>query len=215
MAAEDLHPSTHLRAAAWVPDDVEDRPWEEAVALAADWIWERSREEELAPLLVSNAQNAATFGYADLDEIIRAGGHATPQGRSRHDRGPVLAFVPDERSLHFAMGLARGYSLAVVEGSTPLAEWAAAAAAINLLTGQVTPSEVDDDVRKDLDSVIFYGGRNGWTGADEKSHARRHLSDHISRGQLTPEQAAAYVLSSQSVSDRGAKRLRELLGRSR
>ena len=76
MAAEDLHPSTHLRAAAWVPDDVEDRPWEEAVALAADWIWERSREEELAPLLVSNAQNAATFGYADLDEIIRAGGHA-------------------------------------------------------------------------------------------------------------------------------------------
>ena len=54
MAAEDLHPSTHLRAAAWVPDDVEDRPWEEAVALAADWIWERSREEDLAPLLVSN-----------------------------------------------------------------------------------------------------------------------------------------------------------------
>ncbi len=77
MAAEDLHPSTHLRAAAWVPDDVEDRPWEEAVALAADWIWERSREEELAPLLVSNAQNAATFGYADLDEIIRAGGVAS------------------------------------------------------------------------------------------------------------------------------------------
>ena len=89
MAAEDLHPSTHLRAAAWVPDDVEDRPWEEAVALAADWIWERSREEDLAPLLVSNAQNAASFGYADLDEIIRAGGHATPQTRNRPDRGPV------------------------------------------------------------------------------------------------------------------------------
>lgn len=215
MAAEDLHPSTHLRAAAWVPDDVEDRPWEEAVALAADWIWERSREEELAPLLVSNAQNAATFGYADLDEIIRAGGHATPQSRSRPDRGPVLAFVPDERSLHFAMGLARGYSLAVVEGSTPLAEWAAGAAAINLLTGQVTTSQVDDDVRKDLDSVIFYGGRNGWTGADEKAQVRRFLSDHIGGGRLTPDQAAAYALSSQSVSDRGAKRLRELLSRNR
>ncbi|NMK86582.1 hypothetical protein HHM15_02850, partial [Staphylococcus capitis] len=154
-------------------------PWEEAITLAADWIWERSREEDLAPLLVSNAQNAASFGYADLDEIIRAGGHATPQSRSRPDRGPVLTFVPDERSLHFAMGLARGYSLAVVEGSTSLAEWAAGAAAINLLTGQVTTSQVDDDVRKDLDSVIFYGGRNGWTGADEKAQVRRFLSDHI------------------------------------
>lgn len=97
---------------------------------------------------MSNAQNAASFGYADLDEIIRSGGHATPQSRSRPDRGPVLAFVPDERSLHFAMGLARGYSLAVVEGSIlPLAEWAAGASAINLLTGQTTKSEVPEGVR--------------------------------------------------------------------
>lgn len=216
MTADDLHPtSTHLQAAAWVPDDVEDRPWEEAISLAAEWIWERSREEGSAPLLASNAQNAASYGYADLDEIIRAGGHATPQTRSRPDRGPVLAFVPDERSLHFAMGSARGYSLAVVEGSTPIAEWAAGAAAINLLTGQVTPSQLDDEVRKDLDSVIFYGGRNGWTGADEKAQLRRFLSGHINGGRLTPEQAAAYALSSQSVSERGAKRLRELLARNR
>lgn len=211
MTSADLHSTTHLRAAAWVPDDVEDRPYEHAIALAADWIWERSQDEDLAPLLVSNAQNAASFGYADLDEIIRAGGHATPQSRNRPDRGPVLAFVPDERSLHFAMGLARGHSLVVVEGSTPLAEWAASAAAINLLTGEVTTSEIDDDVRKDLNSVIFYGGRNGWTGADDKAQARRFLSGHISSGRLTPDQAAAYVMSSQSVSDRGAKGLRDLL----
>lgn len=111
------------------------------------------------------------------------------------------------------MGLARGHSLAVVEGSTPLAEWAAGAAAINLLTGQVTTSQVDDDVRKDLDSVIFYGGRNGWAGADDKAQVRRYLSGHVSGGRLTPDQAAAYALSSHSVSDRGAKRLRELLSR--
>ena len=83
MNSTDLHPSTHLRAAAWVPDDVEDRPWEDAIAPAAEWIWDRSQEENLAPLLVSNAQNAASFGYADLNEIVRAGGHATPQSRSR------------------------------------------------------------------------------------------------------------------------------------
>jgi hypothetical protein len=140
-------------------------------------------------------------------------GTPTPQSRNRPERGPVLAFVPDERSLHFAMDLARGYSLAVVEGSTPLAEWAAGAAALNLLTGQITTSQLDDDVRKDLDSVILYGGRNGWTGADEKAQVRRYLSDHVSGRRLTPDQAAAYALSSHSVSERGAKRLRELLGR--
>lgn len=214
MTTADLHPSNHLRAAAWVPDDVEDRPWEVAIALAADWIWERSQDEGLAPMLVSNAQKTGGTGYVDLDEIIRAGGHSTPKSRTRFDRGPVLAFVPDERSLHLAMGLARDYSLAVVEGSRlPLTEWAAGVAAINLSTGQPTTSQVPADVRKDLDSVIFYGGRNGWTGADEKAQVRRYLSDHINNGRLTPDQAAAYALSSQSVSDRGAKRLRELLGR--
>ncbi|ABK70521.1 hypothetical protein LI99_22775 [Mycolicibacterium smegmatis] len=44
---------------------------------------------------------------------------------------------------------------------------------------------------------------------------RRFLSSHISGGRLTPDQAAAYSLSSQSVSERGAKRLRELLSRIR
>jgi len=38
--------------------------------------------------------------------------------------------VPDERSLKFALDLARGYSLAIVETvSFPVAEWAAGAAA--------------------------------------------------------------------------------------
>ena len=55
MTSADLHSTTHLRAAAWVPDDVEDRPYEHAIALAADWIWERSQDEDHAPLLVSNA----------------------------------------------------------------------------------------------------------------------------------------------------------------
>jgi hypothetical protein len=212
---DDLHPSTHLRAAGWIPDDDPERPWDEAIAPAARWLWERSAAEGAAPLLVSNTQSVSGWDYADLDEIARAGGHATPQGRTRYDHGPVFVFVPDERSLHFAMDLARGYSLAVVEGSlVPLAEWAAGAAAINLLTGEVTTSEIPDEVRKDLDSVIFYGGRNGWTGADEKAQVRRYLAGHIRSRRLNPDQAAAYALS-QGVSDRGAKRLREILGRGR
>src|SRR6202008_4087252 len=100
--------------AAWVPDDDSERPWDEAADLAADWIWERNKIEGMTPLLVTNTfQNAR--GVPSLEEIARRGGQATPQGKQHPERGPVLAYVPDERSLRLALDLARGYSLAVVE----------------------------------------------------------------------------------------------------
>ncbi|NIL43192.1 hypothetical protein HCB17_20145 [Salinispora arenicola] len=206
----ELHPSTYLQAAAWVPDDDPERPWEDAADLAADWIWGRSEVEGIAPLLVTNTfQNGVGIGC--LDEIARRGGQATPQGKQRFDRGPVLAYVPDERTLKFALDLARGYSLAVVETvSFPLAEWAAGAGAINLLDGSTSTSSIPDDVKADLDHAVFFGGNNGWTGPHEKQHARTHLGRHVKSGRLAPEQAASYVMS-QGVSDRGAKRLRLLL----
>lgn len=206
----ELHPTTHLQAAAWVPDDDPKRPWEDAADLAAEWIWERSEIEGVTPLLVTNTfENAVGIGC--LDEIARQGGQATPQGKQRFDRGAVLAYVPDERTLKLALDLARGYSLAVVETvSFPLAEWAAGAGAINLLDGSASSSKIPDDVRTDLDHAVSFGGNNGWTGRHEKQHARSQLAQHVRAGRLTPEQAASYVMS-QGVSDKGAKRLRLLL----
>ena len=206
----DLHPTTHLQAAAWVPDDDRERPWDEAAGLAADWIWERSTTEGVKPLLVTNTfQNAR--GIQSLEEIARAGGQATPQGKERFACGPVLAYVPDERTLKLALSLARGYSLAVVESvSFPLAEWAAGAGAINLLDGSTSASSLPEDVSADLDRAVFFGGNNGWTGSHEKEHARHHLARHVQAGRLAPEQAASYVMA-KGVSGRGAKRLRLLL----
>lgn len=206
----ELHPTTYLQAAAWVPDDNPERPWDEAADLAAEWIWERSVAEGVQALLVTNTfQNAV--GIESLGEIARAGGQATPQGKQRFERGPVVAYVPDERTLTLALDLARGYSLAVVETvSFPIAEWAAGACAINLLDGTTSSSSLPDDVRADLDHAVFFGGNNGWTGSHEKQNARTYLSDHVRSGRLDPEQAASYVMA-QGVSDKGAKRLRELL----
>lgn len=206
----ELHPTTHLQAAAWVPDDDPERPWEDAADLAAEWIWERSEIEGVTPLLVTNTfQNAVGIGC--LDEIARQGGKATPQGKKRFDRSSVLAYVPDERTLKLALDLARGYSLAVVETvSFPLAEWAAGTGAINLLDGNASSSSILDDVKADLDHAVFFGGNNGWTGPHEKQHARTHLARHVQAGRLTPGQAASYVMS-QGASDKGAKRLRSLL----
>jgi len=207
-----LHPTTHLQAAAWVPDDDPSRPWDVATELAADWLWERSRVEGVEPMLVTNALKSGTFMPA-LSEIARAGGHAAPQGRERFGPGPVLAYVPDERSLRLALGLARGYSLVVVEGSLfPIGEWAAGAGAINLLTGEPSSSSIPEDVRKDLDHVMFFGGNNSWTGPHEKENARLFLSKHVRSKRLSPDDAAGYVMS-KGASDRGAKRLRDLLAK--
>ncbi|NLI84514.1 MAG: hypothetical protein GX440_03750 [Propionibacterium sp.] len=206
----ELHPKTHLQAVAWVPNDDPACPWDEAADLAADWIWERSEAEGITPLLVTNTfQNAR--GIESLEEIASKGGQATSQTKQRFDRGPVLAYAPDERTLKLALNLARGYSLAIVETvSFPLAEWAAEAGAINLLDGSVSSSSLSDDVKADLDSAVLFGGNNGWTGEYEKQHARNHLARQVQAGQLTPEQAASYVMA-QGVSDTGAKRLRLLL----
>ncbi len=206
----DLHPTTHLQAAAWVPDDDPERPWDEAADLAADWIWGRSEIEGVEPLLVTNTfQNAR--GIESLEQIAREGGRATPQGKQRFERGPVLTYVPDERTLKLALNLARGYSLAVVETvSFPLAEWAAGAEAINLLDGTTSSSNLPVGVVADLDHAVFFGGNNGWAGQHEKQHARNHLVRHVQAGRLTPEQAAAYVMA-KGVSGTGAKRLRLLL----
>ena len=106
--------ATALQAAAWVPDDDPERPWDEAAELAADWIWQRSEIEDQAPRLVTNSfQNARGIGV--LEDIVRTGGQTTPQGKDRFSRGPVLAYVPTERTLELALNLARGYSRAVVE----------------------------------------------------------------------------------------------------
>lgn len=208
----ELHPKTFLQAAAWVPDDDPHRPWDDAAALAAEWIWERSEVEGVPPLLVTNTLKSGTF-MPVLDEIARAGGHAAPLGKDRFDRGPVLAYVPVEKTLRYAMDLARGYSLAVVETTSfPIAEWASGAAAVNLLDGSTSTSSIPDDVKHDLDSAIFFGGNNGWTGSNEKSHARSHLLNHVRTRRLLPDDAAAYAMS-QGVSDRGAKRLRDLLSK--
>lgn len=193
-----------------MPDDDPERPWDEAADLAAEWIWERSEIAGVTPLLVTNTfQNAV--GIDCLNKIARKGGQATPIGKQRFDRGPVLAYVPDERSLKFALNLARGYSIAVVETvNFPLAEWAAGVGAINLLDGSPSSSSIPADVKADLDHAVFFGGNNGWTGQHEKQHARNHLVRHVQAGRLAPEQAASYVMS-QGVSDKGAKRLRSLL----
>lgn len=198
-----------LQSAAWVPDDDAERPWSEAGALAAEWLWQRCEVEGRKPLLVTNSRQSHVL--PEFADIVQEGGHATPRSKDTFERGPVVAYVPDAKSLAFATGLARGSSLVVVEGSQlSLREWAAGVGATNLLDRAVTTTGIPADVVKSLDSAIFFGGNNGWSGQHEKQNARKILSDHVRQGTLTPDDAAAYALS-RGVNDDGAKRLKTLL----
>lgn len=199
-----------LRAAAWVPDDDPERPWDEAADLAAEWIWARAEEEGKQPMLVTNTfQNG--FGIASLNEITGAGRQATPRSRGRFEPGPVLAYVPVEKALDLALDLARESSLVVVETiNFPVSEWAAAIGAFDLIHGLVSLSAIPDDVRADLEHAIHFGGNNGWSGPHEKKQARTFLFTHVASGRLDADTAAAYAMAN-NVSDRGAKRLRALI----
>jgi len=207
---KEVRVTTALQAAAWVPDNDPTRPWSEAAELAADWVWQRSKIEGKSPLLVTNTfQNARGMGA--LEEIAKSGGQATPQGKKRFSHGPVLAYVPVERTLELALDLARGYSLVVVETDVfPLSEWAAAVGAVNLLDGSTSASALDADVSEALDRAIFFGGNNGWTGSHEKRHARTVLSDLAVAGRIDADAAASYAMA-HDVSDKGARRLRTLI----
>jgi hypothetical protein len=204
---------SRLRAAAWVPDNDPHRPWDDAAELAADWIWDRADEEHAAAIAVTNTLQIEL--PASLEAIAQRGGRATPQAKGRPQPGPVVVYVPDERTLRTAMDLARGFSLVAIEGSLfSLSQWAAGVGAVNLLDGSISTTDLPPQILKDLDSAVLFGGNNGWSGPHEKEHARRHLANHVRNGVLTPEQAASYVMA-HGVSDRGAKRLRELLERNR
>lgn len=201
------HPKSLLRSAGWVPERA-GMTWDAAATEAVAWILERSAAEGIAPLLVTQTRGG---GIPQVLQRVSGHGHATPQSRGSFGVGPVLAYVPEARALSFAMSRARGHSLAVVEGNAyPLNEWAAAVGALGLLTGVVTESQLDAEVVADLESTIFYGGNNGWSGSDEKRHVRTHLGAPVRAGRLEPDDAAAFVLG-RGVSHHGADRIDQIL----
>lgn len=129
-----------LSRAAWVPDDDPQRPWATAASLAVEWAERRCVEEGADAVLVTNA-----LGHLgpELEAFARRHTHTTRRaGRARvgPGGGPVLAYVPYADDLEFAMHLAHGSSLAVVETSAfPLAGWASRLDAWDLVNDGASP----------------------------------------------------------------------------
>ena len=137
--------------AAWVPDDDPERGWEIAADLAVAWVRRECAEQGAAGVLVLNA-----FGVEQQIPSLRrfAAEHSVTTPRASRDRvgrgkGPVLAYVPDEKTLDFAAGLARGSSLAIVESihGFRLEGWARQLGAIDLTRPDEQPEQIDSELR--------------------------------------------------------------------
>lgn len=186
----------HQYHAAWVPDDDPDRSWDEAADLAVEWLLQEAARLGSAPLLVTPAKSQWTSGADSVRWLAQHHEAATPRSnRPSSGRRPVLVYVPDYDTFHFAANYARDASLAVVESTaTPLRGWAIEVAALDLLTGESTPDTRTEEQRQQLERIHFYGN-NGWTTGFGKDQATRLLADLQRQGLLDPDVVLGYMLA--------------------
>ncbi|MFE1980180.1 hypothetical protein [Streptomyces mirabilis] len=199
--------------AAWVPDDDPERDWEVAAELAVDWAEREAAEQSATAVLVLNA-----FGAEQTVPALRrfAQRHlvATPRsGRQRagSGAGPVLAYVPDAKTLNFATGLARNSSLAAVEGANlfPLRGWAAQVNAVDLTRPEDAVDVLDARLTSALDRLKFYGN-NGYGPPFDRQQATRILGD-LRAADLLDRDVVLGAMAAQGVSPNGLKRLGQLI----
>lgn len=191
---------------AWVPDDDPQRDWGVAAQLAAAWVDARCAVEGATGVLVTNTMDH--LGVEPLDDFERR--HTRTSRRAGRRRvgnglGPVLSYIPHERELEFAMHLARGSSLAVVETvSFPLLGWASWFEAWDLVRDARTPP-LPEPVREAVERLAFYGN-NGFGDDFGRKRAESILSglddSAPKKGLLLPGAAIAA-----GVSARGAENL--------
>ncbi len=199
-----------ISSVAWVPDDDPERDWSIAAGLATRWVDDRCTKEGASGVLVTNALNH--LGVPELDDFV--GRHTRTSrlaGQSRVGAGvgPVLSYVPFVDDLDFAMGLARGSSLAVVETvSFPASGWAAWFQALNLVTGVRTPP-LAEPIKGAVDRLEFYGN-NGFGDQFGKQQARSILSDLRNVETFDSDLLLGAVLAA-GVSARGVKNLGRLI----
>lgn len=164
--------------AAWLPFDPDNGQTAAGLRLAVSWVERESKDQGRAALLVTPRKDIDQY-EAPLREFAARHEWGTRRGgmRRRPAGGrPVLVHWPMFDDLVYASSLARGASLCATEWpGVPLAGWASAVGALNLVTGETTPRPGDDMVAL-LDHLRF-AGNNGWFDAPGKRDALRLLGE--------------------------------------
>ena len=199
-----------MSSVAWVPDDDPTRDWEVAARLATAWVNDCCQSEGAIGVLVTNTMDSLGVGALD-DFASRHVRTSRRAGRQRVAAGarPVLSYVPLEKELEFAMNLARGSSLAVVETvSFPLRGWASWFGAWDLLRERPTPP-LSESTRETVERLAFYGN-NGFGDSFGKRRAMSILEQLDESARQASDQLPGAAIAA-GVSSRGAENLRRLM----
>jgi hypothetical protein len=194
---------------AWVPDDDPERDWSLAAELAATWVDDRCEKEGSSCVLVTNTLDH--LGVPELDHFGRRHTRIRRAARGRVGTGigPVLSYVPYPEDLEFAMRLARGSSLAVVETTSfPLYGWAAWLEAWNLVTDEPT-RPLQDLIRGVVDHLVFCGNK-GFADDFGKQRAQSILTE-LDREVLKQRELLLGAILAAGVSARGITKLGRLM----
>lgn len=164
--------------AAWVPFGQDNGQTAAVLQLAVSWVERESQVQGRAGLLVTPRKDISLY-ETPLREFAARHEWGTRRGGMRKrpagDR-PVLVHCPMFDDLVYASSLARGAALCATECSTvPLAGWASAVGALNLVTGETTPRPGDDAV--ELLEDLRVAGNNGWFDDPGKRDALRLLRE--------------------------------------
>jgi hypothetical protein len=200
--------------AVWVPGLDTDFDPDQALELALDWLGTVACDG--ARIIVMFAKNMVgnrpllTWAAQRYPVVSPRSKSRLPYGRPNS----VLAVWPDGQTLELAQRLALDGALCVIPGSLyDVRPWVVRTGATNLAdpggSGEGLP-ELHPDVTGTLDSVLFFGGHNGFLGGGEKEQVVRRLQDLVRAGHRPdPDAVESYALASGETDHKGARRLRE------
>lgn len=188
-----MKPPAHRYDAFWVPGlDNDDIDRDDSLRVAFRWLDQAERDHGGKGVIVMYAKKM--MNNAPL--LSRAAGRweffSTRSRGHYRDGGPVLTIYPNDETLELAEHKAFGSALCVVPGSLfDVSPWIRRTNAQCLIEGfDVQPGEaVPEDIAKELDHVLFFGGHNNFLGGGEKEVTIRALKD-IARRPDAPSREA-------------------------
>lgn len=180
---------------AWVPPDLASVDPRAALALAVPWLLQQGGQpvivasrKDVLPREASNLLPASARSWPVLSSLSR--GRVQAPARP----GPVLAFLPDEAAVEYAVQLASGSALCVLDyGHPAMHGWAVEVGALDLTTGQPVPGERPAELLEALEALLS-AGNNGWTGFGQRD-ARRILDGLRAAGLLDRDLVRGYLVA--------------------
>jgi hypothetical protein len=152
--------------------------------------------------------NRPTLRQATKYTVVSPRSRGVPYG----DAGAVLAIWPNAPTLEFAEELAFGAPLCVIPYNHDIAWWITKTGATNLTAPDERPDRqcgLPVSVADTLDSILQFGGHNGFLGGGEKEDAVSDLRAMVAAGHRpTPDDLENYARASGETDIDGARRLR-------